>query len=67
MTRYEPAIDLGMIDAIDVHAHVEVDANGHVGHPQALQDAMAAYFGPHEPLALDDVAAYYRERKMAAR
>ena len=25
MTRYEPAIDLDAIDAIDVHVHIEVD------------------------------------------
>lgn len=66
MTRYEPAIDVNTIEAIDIHAHIEVDDGGHLAHPQPLQDGMAAYFGPHEPLSLDDVAVYYRERNMAA-
>ena len=29
MTRYEPAIDLDALEAIDVHVHIEIDEHGH--------------------------------------
>ncbi len=67
MTRYEPAIDLASITAIDVHVHVEMDQHGHNSLPTDLADAAAAYFknGGLQP-ELDAIAEYYRERKMAA-
>ncbi|MFT4305522.1 MAG: amidohydrolase family protein [Microbacterium sp.] len=66
-TRYESAIDLSAITAIDVHVHVEVDAHGRSSLPPDLSEAAAAYFsadigGPD----LDAIAAHYRERRMAA-
>ncbi|KAA9132990.1 amidohydrolase family protein [Microbacterium caowuchunii] len=67
MTRYEPAIDIDAITAIDVHVHVEIDAHGHSSLPDDLADAAASYFSTEGPRPdIDGVAAYYRERKMAA-
>lgn len=65
--RYEPAIDLDEIQAIDVHVHIEVDAHGHSSLPDDLAEAASAYFSADvERPDLDAVAAYYRERRMAA-
>jgi predicted TIM-barrel fold metal-dependent hydrolase len=67
VTRYEPAIDLDAITAIDVHVHIEVDPHGHSSLPDDLRDAAAKYFSTDGPNPdLDGVAAYYRERNMAA-
>jgi uncharacterized protein len=67
MTRYESAIDLEAIDAIDVHVHIEVDDHGHSALPADLAEAASKYFsaGTVRP-DLDSVAAHYRERRMAA-
>ncbi len=67
-TRYEPAIDLDSIVAIDVHTHVEADAHGHFSLDDELMDASAAYFKADQlrTPTLDDIAAHYRERSMAA-
>lgn len=67
MTRYEPAIDLARIEAIDTHVHIEMDAHGNNSLPNDLAEAAAAYFknGGLQP-ELDAVANYYRERNMAA-
>lgn len=61
-------LDLGKITAIDVHVHVESDDHGHVSLDDELMAASAKYFK-----ATDDrtptvgrIAAYYRERSMAA-
>ena len=67
MTRYEPAIDLAQIEAIDVHVHIEDDGHGHNSLPDDLSEAASKYFSTDGPRPdLDSVAAYYRERKMAA-
>jgi hypothetical protein len=67
MTRYEQAIDVESLTAIDVHVHIEVDAHGHASLPDDLADAASAYFAADAPRPdLDGVAAYYRERQMAA-
>lgn len=67
MTRYEPALDLDSLVAIDVHVHIEMDAHGHNSLPDDLAAAAAAYFknGGLQP-ELDAVADYYRQRSMAA-
>ena len=66
-TRYEPAIDLDHITAIDVHVHIEVDAHGHASLPPDLTEAAAKYFSADiDRPDVDGVAAYYRERRMAA-
>ncbi|MEL5991550.1 amidohydrolase family protein [Microbacterium phosphatis] len=67
MTRYECAIDLDAIEAIDTHVHIEIDAHGHSSLPADLQEAASRYFRTDGPRPdLDAIAAYYRERRMAA-
>jgi uncharacterized protein len=61
-------LDLGRITAIDVHVHVEADAAGHRSLDDELMAASAAYFRATENRtpALDEIAAHYRERDLAA-
>ena len=60
-------IDLSAVEAIDVHVHTERTRDGHDPMPPELRAAAARYFQSDEPLpTVDDVAAYYRERNMAA-
>ena len=67
MTRYEPAVDVSALTAIDVHVHIEIDDHGHSSLPDDLTAAAAKYFSADGPRPdLDSVAAYYRERSMAA-
>ena len=67
MARYESAIDLTSITAIDMHVHIEVDGHGHTSLPTDLADAASAYFSTEGPRPdLDSVAAYYRDHRMAA-
>lgn len=67
MTRYEPSIDVDALVAIDVHVHVEVDAHGHASLPDDLVAAASKYFAADASRPdLDSIAAYYRERRMAA-
>ncbi len=42
--RYESAIDVEAVSAIDMHVHLEVDGHGHQAMPQDLFDASAKYF-----------------------
>lgn len=60
-------IDVSTLVAIDTHVHIEVDDAGHGSLPQALVDAATAYFRaePQRP-TIDEVAAVYRELRMAA-
>jgi uncharacterized protein len=63
-------IDLAHISAIDVHVHTERSRAGHDPMPAELREAAARYFGnafTGDALpTVDDVAAYYRERGVAA-
>ena len=60
-------IDLEAIDAIDVHVHTELSRAGHDPMPPELREAARSYFRTDQALpTVDDVAAYYRERRMAA-
>lgn len=60
-------IDLAAVTAIDVHVHTELSREGHDPMPPELRAAARRYFRSDEPLpTVDDVAAYYRERGMAA-
>ena len=60
-------IDLASVTAIDVHVHTERTRAGHDPMPAELREAAARYFGSDHPLpTIDDVAAYYRERSLAA-
>lgn len=64
---YQPAIDLDAVTAIDMHVHIEVDDNGHASLPDVLVAAASKYFKTEGPRpAVDAVAEYYRERRMAA-
>jgi uncharacterized protein len=67
MTRYEPALDVAALRAIDTHVHVQSDSTGRRSLPDELLAAMDRYFG-HGPrdLPIDELADYYRERQMAA-
>jgi uncharacterized protein len=54
--------------AVDVHVHAEVSADGHPALPEHLMSGSAAYFkteGDRAP-TIDRIAAYYRERRIAA-
>lgn len=56
------------LTAIDVHTHAEISAAGHSSLSPELLEASARYFGgeaPRQP-TIDEMAAYYRERDMAA-
>lgn len=65
--RYEPAIKLDEIEAIDMHVHIEVDHLGHQSLPPDLAEAAAKYFKADGPRPdIDGIASYYRDRKMAA-
>ena len=59
-------IDLRAVEAIDVHVHAEVGRTGEDGLRPEWRTAAAAYFGEHALPTVEDVAAYYRERKLAA-
>jgi predicted TIM-barrel fold metal-dependent hydrolase len=53
--------------AVDVHVHVEVGADGRLSLPANLMSESAAYFKVTERTAtVAEIAAYYRERRMAA-
>ena len=65
--RYEPALDLDALTAIDMHVHVEVDADGRFALPQHLMDASAHHFGAeHRAPTLESIADLYRSLGMAA-
>jgi len=60
-------MDVAALAAIDVHVHTELTRDGHDPMPRELREAAASYFRSDEPLPnVDDLAAYYRERNMAA-
>jgi len=61
-------IDLDAVTAIDIHVHVEDDGHGHHALDDELMAASAAYFkaGVSRTPSMADIAAYYRERGLAA-
>jgi uncharacterized protein len=62
------APDIHELVAIDVHTHAEVSADGHPSLPPDLLAASEKYFKAHghrQP-TIPEMAAYYRERRMAA-
>jgi len=61
-------MDVDHLTAIDMHVHAEVSASGHTSLPDELLSASADYFATSGPrtASIDAIAAYYRERKMAA-
>jgi uncharacterized protein len=61
-------IDLDAVTAIDMHVHVESDGHGNLSLDDELMNASAKYFkaGHNRTPALEEIAAYYRERRLAA-
>jgi uncharacterized protein len=60
-------IDVERVEAIDVHVHAELARSGADAMPSRYRDAAKAYFKSDTALpTVDDVAAYYRERNIAA-
>ncbi|MFF8652848.1 amidohydrolase family protein [Streptomyces huasconensis] len=62
-------MNLSELTAIDVHTHAEVSSRGHASLAPDLDAAAGAYFkveGRTRKPTLPEMAAYYRERKMAA-
>ncbi|MFI9813861.1 amidohydrolase family protein [Saccharothrix variisporea] len=60
--------DIDALVAIDVHTHAEISAQGHASLPHDLLAASEKYFKAHghrQP-TIPEMAAYYRERRMAA-
>jgi predicted TIM-barrel fold metal-dependent hydrolase len=61
-------VDVDRLTAIDVHTHAEIGRDGQGSLSAELLGASAAHFraqGPRQP-GIDEIAAYYRERRMAA-
>src|SRR3954466_6027602 len=59
-------IDAGVLEAIDVHVHVQASLEGR-GFPEGSPEAaVAEVFGSELMLNVPELAAYYRERRMAA-
>jgi predicted TIM-barrel fold metal-dependent hydrolase len=60
--------DLDALVAIDTHVHVEMDDHGRCSLDQELLDASARYFkaGDNRTPTVDDLASYYRERRIGA-
>jgi hypothetical protein len=60
-------IDVTAVAAIDVHVHTERSRAGHDPLPPDLRSASKRYFKSDQALpTVDEVAAYYRERNIAA-
>jgi predicted TIM-barrel fold metal-dependent hydrolase len=59
-------IDVEKVVAIDVHTHAEVGRTGEDGLRPEWREAARQYFGEGGTPTVEDVAAYYRERNMAA-
>jgi hypothetical protein len=61
-------VDLDALVAIDVHTHAEVGADGHTSLSPELLAASERYFkaAGHRQPTVPEMAAYYRERRMAA-
>ncbi|KHK96613.1 amidohydrolase [Microbacterium mangrovi] len=67
MSRYEPRLDLDALHAIDMHVHIEQDGHLHTALPADLAAAAARYFRTDGAVPdIDGVAAFYRQRRMAA-
>jgi predicted TIM-barrel fold metal-dependent hydrolase len=61
------SLDLDTLVAIDVHTHAETDGCGHYSLPDDLRAGADKYFGAESgPPSLDEMAHYYRQRRMAA-
>jgi predicted TIM-barrel fold metal-dependent hydrolase len=59
-------MNVGELVAVDVHTHAEISADGHASLSPELFGASEKYFKEHPKPTVPEMAAYYRERKMAA-
>jgi predicted TIM-barrel fold metal-dependent hydrolase len=59
-------IDVDAVVAIDIHTHAEVGRAGEDGLRPEWREAAKKYFGEEAQPTVEDVAAYYRERNIAA-
>jgi uncharacterized protein len=59
-------INVDDLVAIDMHTHAEVSSGGGASLSEELDTAAKEYFGTAKRPTLPEIAAYYRERKMAA-
>ena len=59
-------MDVSAVEAIDVHVHAEVGRAGEDGMRPEWREAAGRYFGEHALPTAEEVATYYRERKLAA-
>src|SRR6266545_1791137 len=57
--------DVAALAAIDVHVHVHNSVTGATVADDSAEAAVGAYFGRMERHTLPEIAAYYRERRMA--
>lgn len=64
--RYEPRLAVEQVEALDVHVHIEIDAQGHTSLPPALAEAAAKYFTSDDRPTLDAIAELYRSLNSAA-
>ena len=68
MTRYECAVDVDAVEAVDIHTHVEIDSAGQCAYDAELAEATGRYFnlGPDHFARVDDLAEQYRRHNTAA-
>jgi predicted TIM-barrel fold metal-dependent hydrolase len=59
-------IDVADLVAIDVHTHAEISADGHLALGPDLEAAKVSYFKAGPAPTIPRMAAYYRERRIAA-
>jgi hypothetical protein len=59
-------IDVDALEAIDVHAHVQRSVTGRMFEPGSPEYAVGLVFGTDRLLTVHELAAFYRERRMAA-
>jgi predicted TIM-barrel fold metal-dependent hydrolase len=60
-------VDTSRLVAIDVHVHIEIDAQGRLSLPDEFAEASAKYFGAdHRAPGIPEIAAHYRERDIGA-
>ncbi|MGH2981958.1 MAG: amidohydrolase family protein [Solirubrobacterales bacterium] len=59
-------VDLNAVDAIDVHTHVHASVHGGTISEDSPEAAVGEVFGSDALLSVPELAAYYRERRMAA-
>ncbi|MEP7246115.1 MAG: amidohydrolase family protein [Gammaproteobacteria bacterium] len=67
MSKYQPALKLSELKAIDVHTHATISQRQQRDPCSIILDeAMSKYFKSGTPPTIPEVAQYYRERNLAA-